>query len=101
MFTATCASGWALSRGAWAGTRRSRHNAALFIENKRTICPSRPDAVLSNEAATSLGLRGGSRRGPIVTPRAIYRTALHASQSQALSVHDFRVLLYRTVVPET
>ncbi len=28
----------------------------LLTENKRTICPSRHDAVMPNEAATSLGL---------------------------------------------
>ncbi len=35
--------------------RLPTQNAALFTENKRTICPSRPDAVLSNEAARGQG----------------------------------------------
>ena len=81
--------------------RLPTQNAALLTENKRTICPSRPDAVLSNEAVARPRPRGGPRRSPIITSRAVYRTTLYASRTQPPSIHDIRVLPYRTIVAET
>ena len=75
-------------------------NIALLTENKRTICPPRSDAVLFNEAVARPSPRGGPRRSPIITSRAVYRTTPHASRSQPSSVHDFRVLSYRAIVAE-
>ncbi len=55
--------------------RLATQNVALLAENKRTICPSRPDAVLSNEAVARQRPRGGPRRLDMADARTTARAA--------------------------